>query len=269
MKISASTLGCPDWPLATILARYPGYGFDAVDFRGLAGELNVWKLPEFSAAAEATAERIAAAGLAVSCFSSGARMFDPDIGARQGHVAEVAEYARLCRVFGARLIRVFGGRTGGVPVAEAVAPAVEALRRMADAAGDDVTIGVETHDDWVATAPLAEAIARAGRANVGVIWDLHHPYRLAGEAPRETHANIGAMTVGVHVKDSRRVGGGKYEPCLPGRGGDVPLAEMVALLAAGGYAGYLTLEWEKKWHPEIPGPDEALPAYAALMKTLG
>ena len=105
MKISASTLGCPDWSLETILANYPAYGYDAVDFRGLAGELNVWKLPEFSADGEATAGRIGAAGLAVSCFSSGARMFDPDADARAGHVDEVAEYARLCRTFGAKLIR--------------------------------------------------------------------------------------------------------------------------------------------------------------------
>ena len=107
------------------------YGYDAVDFRGLGDELNIWKLPEFSTDAAATANRIAAAGLAVSCFSSGARMFDPDAGARGRHVEEVAEYARLCPVFGAGIIRVFGGKTGGVPVAEAIGPSVEALRAWA------------------------------------------------------------------------------------------------------------------------------------------
>jgi sugar phosphate isomerase/epimerase len=69
-----------------------------------------------------------------------------------------------------------------------------------------------------------------------------------------------------HVKDSLAVGDSQSRYVLPGQGGDVPLVEMIGLLKAGGYDGYLTLEWEKKWHPEIADPAQALPAYAQYLK---
>jgi sugar phosphate isomerase/epimerase len=268
IKIACSTLACPDWPLGTILERLAAYGYDAVDFRGLGDEMAIYRLEAFSSGAAATAEKIARAGLAVSAFSSGARMFQPDPGKAAEHLAEVVEYARLCGAFGAPVVRVFGGAVGRAPHARAVETSVAALRRMADAVGPDVTLAVETHDDWIHTAALAEVVGGADRPNVGVLWDLHHPYRMAGESPRQSYDNIGAMTVATHVKDSRPTGDGEHEYCLPGQGGDVPLAEMVALLAGAGYDGYLTLEWEKKWHPEIADPDVALPAYARFMKKM-
>ena len=35
MKISFTTLGCPDWDLDTICRRGREYGYEGVDFRGL------------------------------------------------------------------------------------------------------------------------------------------------------------------------------------------------------------------------------------------
>ncbi len=265
MKIACTTLACPDWTLQTVLQRFAEFGYDAVDFRGLGGEMNLWKLPAFSTELAATAERIAASGLAVSGMSSGARAFVADPGGRERALAEVRQYAKLCRALGCPMIRVFGGDVGDTPMAEAIPVSAEALRRMAEAAGEGVTVAVETHDTWVRTGPLAEVIARVGRDDVGVLWDLHHPFRLGGETPRQTYDNIGRHTVAVHVKDSRPTGDGGHEYTLAGEG-DVPLAEMIGMLVRGGYRGYLTLEWEKKWHPELPGPEVALPQYGRFMK---
>ena len=267
MKISCTTLCCPEWTLETVLARFAEFGYDAVDFRGLGTESDLWKVEPFASSPQRAADRIAAAGLKVSALSSSVRMYCPDAAERAKGLDELRQYARLCRILGAPMIRVFGGAMKGAAVPAAIGASVEALHEMADAVGDDIALAVETHDDWVATGPLAEVIGRVGRPNVGVLWDLHHPFRMAGESPRRTFDNIGRQTIAVHLKDSRPTGGGKYEYCLPGEG-DVPLAEMVALLAGGGYDGYLTLEWEKRWHPEIAGPEVALPAYARFMKRL-
>ena len=196
-------------------------------------------------------------------------MFNVDPDARGANLDEVAEYTKLCAAFDVPMIRVFGGHLRGTDWAEAIEASVETLRRMSDLAGEGVVIGVETHDDWVASAPLAEAVGKADRANVGVVWDLHHPYQLAGEAPQATYDHIGAMTVGVHVKDSRKTEDGGTKSCLPGEGGEVPLAELVGLLVAGGYDGYFTLEYEKRWRNTLAEPEQSLPAFAELMKQLG
>ena len=265
MKISCTTLACPGWPLERILDLLQSAGYDAIDFRGLDDQMEIWRLPAFSADLDATADRIARAGLAVSALSSGARMFVPDPAQVQAQVDEVAHYGRLCRALHAPIIRVFGGATGDTPMSDAIPAAAESLARLAEAAGPDVTVAVETHDDWVRSRPLAEVLARVDAENVGVLWDLHHPWRLAGEPPEETYANIGRHAVAVHVKDSRPAGKGKYEYCLPGEG-DVPLAAMARLLRQGGYDGYLTLEWEKRWHPDIADAAVAVPAYGRYMR---
>ena len=60
---------------------------------------------------------------------------------------------------------------------------------------------------------------------------------------------------------------GTFTLCLPGEG-DIPMKEIAATLWQDGYRGYFSLEWEKKWHPELPGPEVALPVYYNLMKDL-
>ena len=109
MKIACTTLAFPGRSLEEILALLADNGYEGIDFRGLGEEMEVWRLEEFTSAADATAGKIAAAGLTVSAFSSGALMFDSDPDRRRKHLAEVAEYGRLCRRFGAPIIRVFGG----------------------------------------------------------------------------------------------------------------------------------------------------------------
>ena len=44
MKLSFSTLECPNWDLDTILAQTNRSGFDAVDFRGYKGEMAIYTM---------------------------------------------------------------------------------------------------------------------------------------------------------------------------------------------------------------------------------
>ena len=40
--------------------------------------------------------------------------------------------------------------------------------------------------------------------------------------------------------------------------GEVPCREILGLIASRGYNGFICAEWEKKWYPEIEGPEIAL-----------
>ena len=39
----------------------------------------------------------------------------------------------------------------------------------------------------------------------------------------------------------------------------------LGLLAAGGYPHWISVEWEKRWHPEIGEPEVALPQHLDLL----
>jgi sugar phosphate isomerase/epimerase len=268
MKLAFTTLGCPQWGLDAIVARAVEYGYDGVDLRGVDGEMDIFKLPAFRENAAATAARFAQAGLAVPCFSSSARVYaDPD-----GAVAQVERYAPLCRVFGAAYLRVFcGALAPAADVAGAVALAADTLRRCLPVAREHgVVLLVETHDDWLGDL-LVKLMEAVPDPQVGVLWDVHHPYRQGGIEPEQTWADLGRRIAYTHFKDSRLVPDGKPTACrltLTGQG-DIPLPRILATLKKGGYDGWLTYEWEKVWHPEIEEPEVAFPQFVEYMRAAG
>jgi sugar phosphate isomerase/epimerase len=84
-----------------------------------------------------------------------------------------------------------------------------------------------------------------------------------GESPAETARLIGRLTHHVHLKDGKKAGG--YT--LLGEG-EVPVRELVAELHKVGYKGYLSLEWEKAWHPELAEPEVVFPHSARYLSDL-
>ena len=264
MKLAFSTLGCPAWDLKTVISRAAEYGFDGIDFRGLGDEMEIFKLPAFASQAEQTRRRIEQAGLEVPCFSSSVRL----IGADQKMFEELKSYAGLCRTFDAPYIRVFGGSISEMPRTEAIDQAAATLVEMAAVAEDHgVTLLVETHDSWLKGEHLRAVMERADCQAAGVVWDVHHPVRRAGESPAETWRNLGPWIRNTHWKDSLPDPAAGHQLCLMGEG-DIPLTEIRDVLLAGGYDGYLTLEWEKRWHEELPDPEVAFPQYVRFMRDL-
>jgi sugar phosphate isomerase/epimerase len=95
------------------------------------------------------------------------------------------------------------------------------------------------------------------------VWDSHHPYRV-GESAADVYANLGRRILLAQVKDARRRPGGDWELVLLGEG-EVPVKAMLGLLAADGYQGWISVEWEKRWHPEIEAPEVALPQHLRVL----
>jgi len=78
------------------------------------------------------------------------------------------------------------------------------------------------------------------------------------------YANLGPRLKLAQVKDARRLDGEAWR-LVPLGEGEVPVREMLGLLTAGGYPHWISVEWEKRWHPEIPAPEVALPQHLDLL----
>ena len=48
MKLCFSTIGCPDWRLQEIVSAAKDLGYDAIEVRGLGGEIYAPAAPEFT-----------------------------------------------------------------------------------------------------------------------------------------------------------------------------------------------------------------------------
>lgn len=270
MKLSFTTLGCPDWTLSEIVDKAKSYGFGAIDFRGLAGEMQLYLLPEFSSQLEQTRGQIHDAGLVVSGFSSSVNLcrFDQ----AEANVQEIVQYSKLCKFFEVTYIRVFGGKLRGMPREEALEKASEHWKQLANIAGaEGAKLLLETHDDWVDNNEVRKLIEMTDSEHIGVLWDVHHTYRMANESPETTVNILGKWIENTHWKDSKITESGaageppKFSYCFMGEG-DVPLKQALHQLQMNGYNGFYTLEWEKKWHPELPDADEAFPQYVQYMR---
>jgi sugar phosphate isomerase/epimerase len=237
-------------------------GYAGLEIRGLEDEM---LLPSHAALAPgaraAFRERFASLGCQVACLGSSAHLTAPPGAAREKHLDEARAFVELAAGLDCGIVRLFAGRiyegdsreTSGARMAEALAE-LEPVARAAE-----VSLAVETHDDWCCAADLGPVIRGVGSPFVGILWDINHPYR-HGEAPEVTAREVRDVLTHVHTKDGLE--GGGYT--LFGEG-DLPLREMLSLIHAMGYDEHLSLEWEKKWHPDIEEPEVALPHYATTL----
>jgi sugar phosphate isomerase/epimerase len=265
-----STLGCPDWTVDQVLRCAEDCGYEGLELRGLQNEMYLPDHPDLAPRARAGFRaRFESIGCEIACVSSSARLTDPPSPARTRCLDEARAFVDLAVELGAGLVRLFAGKIAeGDDRRRSAGRMVDALAELephARSAG--VRLAVETHDDWCLGADLAPVTARLDSPFVGVLWDVNHPYR-HGEAPEATAQAVGQLLFHVHMKDG--VQGGSYT--LFGEG-DLPLRPILLALRDMGYAGHLSLEWEKKWHPEIEEPEVALPhfarALAAMLAELG
>ena len=253
--LAFSTLGCPEWDIDQILSAAREYGYRAVELRGYLSEMDLPNAEPFIQKNRAeTRAKFQDAGVSVCCVSSSGVV-------EKRNIEHVQSHAELARDLGAPYVRVFGGNLPqDVPHKDAVSRAAETLRAFGEAAQNaGVGIVLETHDAFSTGAQVAELLQETNHPSVFSLWDLHHPFR-QGETMQETDCHLAPTLRHVHVKDGVS---GVYT--LLGDG-DVPVFPMLDLILNGGYTGAISLEWEKRWKPDIAAPEIAFPQYARLLR---
>ena len=265
--IAFSTLGCPKWPWARVLEQASALGYQAVELRGIEGEMDLTKRPEFAPGRVAqTVADLKALGLTISDLGASARMHEADPKVRAAQMDEGKRFIDLAHKLGAPYVRVFGDRVPqGETKAATIPRVIDGLRTLGEhAKGSGVGVIIESHGDFADSPALGEILKGAAMPNVALLWDAHHTVVLGKETPAQTHKMLGSYVRHTHLKDSVAKGT-ERQYVLTGRG-DVPVKDTVEVLVRNGYNGYYCYEWEKAWHPEIEEPEIAFPHYAQLMR---
>jgi sugar phosphate isomerase/epimerase len=263
MKVSFSTLACPDWTMPQIIAMAEGERYDGIELRFVEGEDSLWKLPVFSGKELASTKRaVADHALTISCLDTSCRFHSPDVAERRRWIAEGKRMADLAAELGVPGLRVFGDTIQpGADRASTQSWIAESMRELAEiTAATGVEIWIENHGDFAGAAETAAILQQAASPKVGVVWDPGNSFVATQERPAAGAAQLGTAIRHVHVKDFRRDHDG-WNFVLPGEG-DFPLHELKAALEDLPYDRFLAFELEKKWHPEIADADIALPHFA-------
>lgn len=261
MKLSFSTIGCPDWSLEDILIAGSDLGYDGIEFRGIGKEVYTPACPDFSdSKISKTLDRLKEHHLQICCLTSGACFYNENC------QKEIMDYITLANKLGVKYIRVLGDsqpHPSDLANDKITHSILEEMAPIATAKG--ITLCVETNGIYADTKRLAGILKKYDGA-VGALWDINHPIRFFQETPEQTYDNIGPYLKHVHIKDSISLEG-TIQYKLVGRG-DLPIADVVKLLQTNGYDGFLSLEWIKRWNAQLEEPAMAFLYYVHEMKRL-
>lgn len=265
-SLGFSTIGCPDYDIDQVIAMARDNGYSGIEIRFLRGTVDLPSLAEFSPAGIGeTRRRFQDAGIEVVGINTGVRMCSLDPAERTRQMQALKANLAIAEGLDAKYLRLFGGplqpNQDREQTLDAIASGLGEIADQTSASG--VTSLIETHDAFCLSPSILDLYRRGMSEKLEVLWDTLHTYR-HGETAEQTWAALGDRIRLVHVKDSNEASGDRFDFALTGEG-NVPVLSFIELLEREGYDGFVNFEWEKGWHPEILGPEIAIPHFARFM----
>ncbi|WP_329004639.1 sugar phosphate isomerase/epimerase [Kribbella sp. NBC_00709] len=251
MRLGFATLGCPGAPLDEVLALAQGNNFTGLELRAAPDEFTHTGLTGPQRRELRT--RVEDAGLEIFAVSSYVKLCSVEDQPLEAHL-------ELAGDLGARGVRVFPGDDPSDDSGTTDSPSAGEIRALdrVTSAPRDVPILLETHDSHSTARQVAAFCALLDTDvpghNVKAIWDSSHTWS-HGETLAESFALLKPWVDLVQFKqaDSQQ----DYRPVAIDAG-DFPIQELLQTLDGTDYP--LSLEWELKWHPQLPTLAETLPA---------
>jgi sugar phosphate isomerase/epimerase len=261
MKLSFSTLGCPDWDLKKIVDMAGEYGFDGVELRVM-GKQHIDPALN-SGERKAVKNLFQQKNVEICCLAGYSFFNSDDTGKLESNKNLLHQYIDLAYDLEVPYIRTFVGDYSTPmledQVIENTSHYLNICGKIAEEKG--VQILIETHDSFSTAQKVNKILKKIDNNGVAALWDIHHPYN-NGEMPETTYDILGNRIKHVHIKD---VAGETL--CLMGKG-SLPVRQIVDLLKSENYNGYLSLEWEKMWVKELEDPEIAFPQYIKYMRSI-
>lgn len=263
IKLGFSTLGCPDWRFSDIVSTAKDLQFNGFEVRGIANEICVPRIKAFDPQhIDATLAKLASSGLEIPMLTSGI-----SVGIKYDNpVEEAMGYIDLAQKLHSPFIRIIISNN---PQPEPIDWDM-AVRQYTEICcyGEKkgVTPLIETNGVLSDTKEMLRFIEAIDSTNKGVLWDVHHPFRYFSEQPYETYRNIGCYVKYIHVKDSIVLENSLHYRMMGY--GDVPIYDALKLIIENGYNGYVSLEWVKRWNPDLEGAGIVFAHFMSYMEFL-
>lgn len=268
MRLSFSTLSCPDWSWEKVLDEAQRLGYAGIEVRGADGEMFLPRAKPFQPETiDQTMADLKRRSLVITDLGSSVNFHDP--ATWDSCLQEGKDYIDLAAKLGVPYVRVFGDKVPDRSKAdETIALIVKGYRELCAYIGKrDVMILQETHGDFPDIDLIRPVFEGVAHPKLGMLWDIEHVFKRYGKDASAFVRWAAPYIRHVHVKDTKTQPDGSFKLCMIGEG-DVPIAADVVLLRDIGYNGFLSLEWEKKWVPHLEEPEVVIPLYITFMKQL-
>lgn len=253
-----STLGCPSVTLESVCDLANAFGVPLIELRFLENEVDLPKYfdARFQSGAEA-AEILRRAGVRIASLDSSFRL----IGSDEAALGDLLRFVDWAEALAVPRIRVFDGGPKGAPFTTALREEAYSTwswwKALREKKGWKVDLMIETHDVLASASAVGFWAERSGIQS-DLLWDSYHTWAVGGNAPEFFWAEHHPRIAHVHLKDGLGQGpDGKAQYTLFGQG-RFPFEPLLETLQAEGYRGPVSVEWERKWHPELPSLEDCL-----------
>ncbi len=268
MKVAFTTLGCPEWKLDQIARHANEYGYEGIELR--TADDGEHMSPDVSLEeARRIAKLFGDAGAPVISILGYSRFASREVAEVEKNRTLLRKHIALAQAMRAPFIRAYAGQlpkgSTREEMAKTVAEAVGPLAGEAVKAGTKILL--ETHDDWCAGAAMMQIVGAVNSPGLGVLFDIFNSFHSKEESWDKTYAQIKRHVGYCHVKDGYYDRQGKMNYVMLGAG-DLPMEAIAAQMKKDGFAGFMSLEWEKKWHPELEPPERIFPQFPCKMRAI-
>lgn len=255
MKLSVHTMSTPHLDLKKAIALYASIGFDGIDLICDNEYPCAISLNPSPAEVKEIKKITRYYGIPIVALTPYVKEFNvADHERRQRAIEEMKKCIDIAMEFGCRSIRVLAGiEPEKNEWEEAFKRLVDTLQQLAEyAAESNLSLNIENHSGSMAmtaveTVRLVEAV---NRENVGILYDPANLIIYGSPDYRLSFKQQAKYIRHVHVKDDLVFERGGYLPVPIGKG-FIPWPEIIQLLKGIDFDGYLSIEYEKRWHPEI------------------
>lgn len=254
MKLSFSTLAYPHLNLRAVLERAVEFKVDGVELRVSTDGIHL--KPVYPVPREVL-ELLASLDIKISVVSGYARLGYNNSRQIQESVELARTLIKISHQLGAVGVRLLVDWKRDVS-RSGLEKLAKTLEDLADYAENyRVLVLFETHDHLAMPKNLLDFVNTVD-SRVGLVYDPAN-VMMAGGKHEEVFPLISSRIKHVHIKDYNLISG-KILYTKPGRG-LVPICKIVKDLETAGFNNYISIEWEKLWHPELEDPDVVIPEY--------
>jgi len=271
-KIAGHTMGTPEYTVLEALELFSRIGLDGAEIvvqDGYRSGLPVDCSEEVLRQVKEKAEELGIRIIALTPYNS--RFNSLDEAVRKAELYGIKKVIGYARYLGAQYIRIYAGNYAGNetdPDGKKWKTLIRSMKELGDAASDaGVTLVMENHFNTmtVSARQSMDAAAEIDHPAVGILYDqanltftLQEDYEEALEIQsskvRYVHVKDLAFKEGNHNFVSEEVSHPKEEDRnvytrIVGEG-TLPWPDILQKLADKGYRGWLSLEYERRWHPD-------------------
>lgn len=270
-KIAGHTMGTPEYTVCEAIELMRRIGADGIEIvvqdgyrSGLPCDCGAQTLAEIKRCAERN-------GIQIICLTPYNSYFNSlDEPVRQREIAAIQKVIGYCGNLGARYIRIYGGNLAAgdtEKLAERRARLIESMRELGDAAAENgVTLVIENHFNTMAVSAKESAalIKEIDHPAVRILYDQANLTFTENEGYEEAVPLQQQYVAYMHVKDLVFKEGVAFSSSHVARPdesernvytrivgeGVIPWPEILRAVKARGYDGWLSLEYERRWHPD-------------------